>query len=140
MRLDPPDFERISVLIDEIDIANRIVHVHDRSGGRFQATFHDVDDILPIPAPLETWIAERHEYSWRLVTKLSTQDDTDALVLLSPGDRHLGATGNVFLDAERVYVKNDPVENMDVATKQWVLNQTLPSTVSFISIAKWGNE
>lgn len=121
LRVTQPGLSRLSVLIDDIDIPNRIVHVYDRSGGFFQATFHDVDDTLPIPAPGEQWIAERMSWdSWRLSGRVSQQGYTDILSNLNPGDRLIAALGDIWLHGDRVLVDNDPVDDLEIVNKGWV--------------------
>ena len=117
-----PEMERISVFIDDVDIPNRIVHARDRSGGRIQATFHDIDDYLPIPYPLEFWIAERSSWdSWRLRCRVSDREDTEVLKQLEPGDRIICAPkGNLWLKGNRVLLDNDPVDNLEVVNKGYV--------------------
>jgi hypothetical protein len=105
-RPTPP---RISLFIDEVDIENRLVHGFDRAGGRTIATFHDVDDLLPIPDTQEFWVAELVEHSWRLTARVSTTEDNEAISELSPGDRRIAATGAIYLEGTELYFNGDVV-------------------------------
>lgn len=100
--MTPPSGEIITVVIDEVDIPNRVVHVSDRTGGRFHVTFRAFGSVIQIPMIGEHWTAKRVGFQWYLDAPVSQSTIADQIGpgdvgVFSVGDIHLNSTESLFL-------------------------------------------
>lgn len=96
--------------IDETDLANRIVHCHDKTGSNVQAFFRDSPGgMFYVPKQGEQWTAKRIGYSWHLENRLDTSEEhTDAVGSLSPGDLRL-SSDQLQIAAEQISLNDHPL-------------------------------
>ena len=101
MPIDPPPNERILVTINEVDVANRVVHARDKMDADLQISWRDTGgSMTAVPTAGERWTARREGYIWYLENRLATQDEHEQIAELSPGDLALQTTGDLYLQAD----------------------------------------
>jgi hypothetical protein len=77
-------FEYIAVVIEDVDVPNRLVHAIDRTGSLIQISFRDQPGgIFYVPVQGEKWIAVRKGPVWQLESQM---EESDASLALKPGD------------------------------------------------------
>ena len=125
--ITPQSGEVISVTIIEVDMANRMVHAEDRTGGSFAITFRATGAFLQVPQIGEHWTANRVGFEWHLGNKIPDPDSP--LTGLSPGDMQLETSGNIHLNTgDTVYVNGVEIGTGGTGASE-----------SFATRLKWGN-
>lgn len=127
-RFTPPDGEIITVQIQDVDIEQRILHVRDSQGGRYQVTFRAMGAFLQIPALNEHWTATRVGFQWHLGSRINAADEVSNIGDLSQGDVRIQTSGDIHLNP-----------GGDVLVNGVVLGTGTTGEVSFAGLLKYGN-
>lgn len=106
-----PQFQQITVTIDEIDVATRTVHAHDKTNATIQASFREAPGAtLRIPSQGELWTCQRIGFQWHLNQRIDTVDElaytNDSM---SPGDARLAAAGTLHVLGEGISFNGQPI-------------------------------
>ncbi len=96
MAVTPNSGEMLTVMILDVDLANRVVHVKDKTGSTYQATFRASGSFLQIPVVNEYWTVTRIGFQWFLGTKV--EDRSDDPTTLNQGDVRIKTDGTIHLD------------------------------------------
>lgn len=93
----------IVVTIDEVDLANRLVHALDKTNSTFQCTFREgTPGWFYIPQTSEQWTAILIGKTWHLDKLLDTPDQqTWAAANLQPGDVRISGN-NFYFNEEQI--------------------------------------
>lgn len=85
------------VLIDDVDLPNRIVHARDKTNVLFQISFRATEaGILRVPEPGEKWTAVRIGWQWYLDKKLTNTPEQTWI------NENMGV-GDSLIDANTLY-------------------------------------
>ena len=115
MANNTPPIDYIVVMIDDVDLANRIVHAYDKTQVRYQISFRETPSgILLIPKQGDQWLAIRRGWIWYLQSKLDTADEhQDAVNTMLPGDMRIkGET--IRIDGD-VVINGQPIVEQSYA-------------------------
>ena len=99
----PTGNQQIVVLIQQVDIPNRIAHVTDKTGAPIQVSWRQSPaGALHIPSAGEKWVASRIGGTlggiWNLDSKLDSMDDHQWVKdNMQPGDTRLSAAGTLHM-------------------------------------------
>ena len=104
------------VTITEVNSPQNYVLARDGYGNPLQitVTFHDA--VATIPQVGELWYARRRDYDWILDRKAETGTEANPLATLSPGDKRLEATNNLYLSGAEIYFNGTPLEDIQVGS------------------------
>jgi len=98
MAVTPQNGDIITVQIQDVDLANRIIHVKDRLGGAYQITFRATGAFLQIPVVNEHWTATRVGFQWHLGSRINDPDEVTNIDELGQGDIRIQTTGDIHLN------------------------------------------
>jgi len=103
-----PAAETIIVQIDDIDMANRLVHAFDKTNVRITASYRNQPGgLMLIPSRGERWTAHRSGWIWYLDKRIDSADEAaHAVANLSPGDARLSASGIIDTTMRGFYMNN----------------------------------
>lgn len=94
--------------IDDVDLVNRIAHVHDQSQGRFLAGFRYTDGAFQIPAQGEVWVVERNtSHEWQLFKRRDKNAEHLDMQDMSPGDTRIQTPTTLRIRAKELDVRTN---------------------------------
>lgn len=96
------------IVIDEVNVSQGFVTGQDAYGATLQVGFDFQGAIVTIPIQGELWIVEQYKGDWRLDRK-AEQNPRVPLDTLSPGDKRLEASGDLYLSGRSVLVNEKPI-------------------------------
>ena len=107
-RMQSHPVERRAVQIDDVDLVNRIAHVHDQSQGRFLAGFRYSDGAFQIPAQGEVWIVERNtSHEWQLFKRRDKNAEHLDMQDMNPGDTRIQTPTTLRVRATEIDVRTN---------------------------------
>ena len=102
-----PPFERIAAQVDTVDIDKRVVHMSEKTRGKFQASFIYVDGAFQIPKQGEVWTVVRHGWQYHLEKRRDSVDEHATKTGLSAGDMHLRVPGTLHIDSKATQINSN---------------------------------
>lgn len=98
------------VTINEVDMSQYFVTATDQYGTRLHVSMHLTDGgVTSIPAPNEIWTIGRSGNEWFLEKKSDDGTELTNITDLSPGDKRIEASGNLYLNSPNLLVNGNPL-------------------------------
>ncbi len=102
------------VRIENVDLANSMISVIDRSGLAYKVPFRHSGAFYRIPKPGETWALRRENYNYTFEAVYDLDNETNGFDIYSPGDGVIDAPRSLSINTSRMIVNGH-----DVGVRAW---------------------
>lgn len=100
--------ERSTVRIDQVDTTQKVCHVVDKTGSKFQVSYMVTGTSFQIPQQGEHWTVFRHGSFWHLDSRFDDPGETTKFNI-NPGDVHIRTPGNLHIDSQVLNTGSGPI-------------------------------